>query len=124
MRANISKKDSELQLAATEFEQTALTAFGEVENALAAEIFLSRRIDALAEASRLALAAYRRSLEEFSLGTGDILTVLTSQQRLFSSRSQWLGVKRMRLDNRVDLYLSLGGSFHPCEPPLEKSPAP
>ncbi|MBP6601081.1 MAG: efflux transporter outer membrane subunit [Verrucomicrobiales bacterium] len=124
LRANISKKDSELQLAATEFEQTALTAFGEVENALAAEIFLSRRIDALAEASRLALAAYRRSLEEFSLGTGDILTVLTSQQRLFSSRSQWLGVKRMRLDNRVDLYLSLGGSFHPCEPPLEKSPAP
>jgi len=28
----------------------------------------------------------------------------------------------MRLDNRVDLYLSLGGSFRPYEAPLEKEP--
>ncbi len=122
LRANVSKRDSELQLSATEFEKTALTAFAEVENALAAESFLNRRFEALTEASRLALAAYRRSLDEFELGTGDILTVLTSQQRLFTSRSQLLGVKRMRLDNRVDLYLALGGSFTPCEAPQDKSP--
>ncbi len=121
LRANISRRDSELQLAADEFEQTALTAFSEVENALAAEKFLTRRVDALEEASRLALAAYRRSLEEFEFGTGDILTVLASQQRLFTSRSQWISMRRQRLDNRVDLYLALGGSFRPPEPPLDKT---
>ena len=124
LRANISKRDSELQLAAAEFEQAALTAFSEVENALAAENFLTRRVDALEEASRLALAAYRRSLEEFELGTGDILTVLASQQRLFTSRAQWISMRRQRLDNRVDLYLALGGSFRPAEPPLDKSTEP
>ena len=124
LRANISKRDSELQLAAAQFEQSALTAFSEVENALAAEKFLTRRVDALEEASRLALAAYRRSLEEFELGTGDILTVLASQQRLFTSRSQWISMRRQRLDNRVDLYLALGGSFRAEEPPLDKSTNP
>jgi NodT family efflux transporter outer membrane factor (OMF) lipoprotein len=124
LRANISKRDSELQLAAAEFEQAALTAFSEVENALAAEKFLTRRVDALEEASRLALAAYRRSLEEFELGTGDILTVLASQQRLFTSRAQWISMRRQRLDNRVDLYLALGGSFRPAEPPLDTSTEP
>ncbi len=124
LRANVSKRDSELQLSATEFEKTALTAFSEVENALAAESFLNRLFDALTEASRLALSAYRRSLEEFELGTGDILTVLTSQQRLFTSRSQLLGVKRMRLDNRIDLHLALGGSFAPYAGSQDKSPEP
>lgn len=122
LRANVSKRDSELQLSATEFEKTALTAFAEVENALAAESFLNRRVEALTEASRLALAAYRRSLDEFELGTGDTLTVLTSQQRLFTSRSQLLGVKRMRLDNRIDLHLALGGSFTPHAAPQDKTP--
>ncbi len=124
LRANIDRRGSELVLAATDFEQTALTAFGEVENALAAETFLTRRVDALAESSRLALEAYRRSLEEFELGTGDVLTVLTAQQRLFASRAQWLSVRRERLENRVDLYLALGGSFRPTLAPPEKTIAP
>lgn len=119
LRANISKRDSELDLAAAEFEQVALTAFSEVENALAAEKFLTRRVDALGNASRLALAAYRRSLEEFELGTGDFLTVLASQQQLFTSRAQALSMRRQRLDNRVDLYLALGGSFSAADPPLD-----
>jgi outer membrane protein, multidrug efflux system len=124
LRTNISKREAELSVAAAEFEQAALTAFSEVENALAAEAFLTRRVGSLAEASRLALAAYRRSLEAFELGTGDILTVLAAQQRLFTSRSQWISIRRQRLDNRVDLHLALGGSFRPTEPPLDTSTEP
>lgn len=121
LRANIDRRGSELGIAATEFEQAALTAFAEVENALAAETFLTRRVNALAESARLALEAYRRSLEEFELGTGDTLTVLSAQQRLFTSRAQWLAARRERLDNRVDLYLALGGSFRPPAPPAAKA---
>jgi NodT family efflux transporter outer membrane factor (OMF) lipoprotein len=122
LRANVKKKDAELELAAAEFEQTALTAFGEVENALAAEKFLTDRVAALVQTVRLTEDAYDRSLSEFQSGTGDLLTVLSAQQRLFTSRSQLLTVRRLRLDNRVDLYLALGGSFDPKELPPEKSP--
>jgi outer membrane protein TolC len=121
LRANIRKKDAELELAAAEFEQTALTAFGEVENALAAEKFYNERVAALLESVRLTKGAYDRSLEEFENGTGDILTVLASQQRLFTSSSQLLSVRRLRLDNRIDLYLALGGSFTPSEIPPDKT---
>lgn len=121
LRANVDRRGSEAELAAVEFEKAALTAFGEVENALSSEKYIHRRVDALAESSRLALEAYRRSLEEFELGTGDILTVLASQQRLFTSRSAWIAARRERLDNRVDLHLALGGDFRPVAAPEEKS---
>ncbi len=117
LKANISRRDAELQLAATEFEQSALTAFSEVENALAAEKYLSNRVKNLDDASRLTGQAYKRAREEFENGTGDILTVLSSQERAFTTRSQLLSVRRLLLDNRVDLYLALGGSFRPYESP-------
>ncbi len=124
LRANVDRREAETQLALAEFEKAALAAFAEVENALAAEALLTKRVDALAEASRLAREAYRRALEEFGLGTGDILTVLAAQQRHYASRSQWLTARRERLDNRVDLHLALGGGFRPVAPPPEKtSPA-
>ena len=116
LRANVSRRQAELEEAAAEFEQTALTAFAEVENALAAERHLGRRVEALDEASRLTRAAYLRAREEFENGTGDILTVLSAQRSAFTTRSQLLAARRLRLDNRVDLYLALGGSFRP--PPL------
>lgn len=122
LRANISKRDAELDLAVTEYEQAALTAFSEVENALAAEAFYNQRVSALLKSARLSRDAYQRSLEEFSGGTGDVLTVLSAQQRTFAAESQLLSVRRMRLDNRVDLYLALGGSFRHCEPVPEKTP--
>jgi len=122
LRANRDKRGSEVELAAAEFEQTALTAFSEVENALAAEKFYNRRVDALIKATRLSEQAYERSIEEFETGTGDVLTLLAAQERRFRNQSELLNVRRMRLDNRVDLYLSLGGSFRPYEAPLEKEP--
>lgn len=122
LRANRDKRESEVELAAAEFEQTALTAFSEVENALAAEKFYNRRVDALIKATRLSEQAYERSIEEFETGTGDVLTLLAAQERRFRNQSQLLNVRRLRLDNRVDLYLALGGSFRPYEAPPEKEP--
>lgn len=124
LRANVKRNEAQTELAISEFEQTALVAFGEVENALAAERFLSERVDALLATVRVSEAAYDRSLNEFLVGTGDFLTLLSAQQRVFTSRSRLLSIRRQRLDNRVDLHLALGGSFRPLPAPLEKSTAP
>lgn len=117
LRANVARRQAELELSATEFEQAALTAFSEVENALASEEFLSNRVTALIRTARLSSEAFERARSEFENGTGDILTVLASQQQEFTARSQLLTVRRLRLENRVDLYLALGGSFRPYDPP-------
>ncbi len=102
---------------ATEREQTAilqktvLDAFGEVEQALTAEAFLSERERAGKKARELAAEASLRADEEFSAGTGDVLTLIDAKQREIDTASQYVAVRRLRLENRVDLHLALGGDF-------------
>ena len=117
LRANIARREAEMDLTVSNFEQTALVAFSEVENALAAERYLKNRVNFQTESARMTTQAYNRALEEFENGTGNILTVLSAQQQAFVINSQLLSLRRLLLDNRVDLYLALGGSFRPHSTP-------
>ena len=92
-------------------QKTVLHAFGEVENALEAEAFLRRREEFLSEAVRLATEADAEARANFRQGLGDILTVLTTQQRAIQARSSLAALRRLRLDNRVSLHLAIGGDF-------------
>ena len=91
--------------------QTILTSFSEVEIALAAEDYLRRREAALEEATDLATEADSEARNEYRDGVGDILTVLAAQTQLLNLRSQLITVRRLRLDNRINLHLALGGDF-------------
>ena len=125
------KGDIELSAAqrdelAADYADTALNAFREVETALAAEAFFKQQESYLEKASREALLAEELSLAQYEKGLVDIITVLESQRRAFDSRSTLLNIKNQRLQNRVDLYLSLGGDFD-HEPdaqtlPMQKPP--
>jgi NodT family efflux transporter outer membrane factor (OMF) lipoprotein len=90
---------------------TVLEAFREVETALTAERLLSEREAALREGAAQAVAARELADDRYSRGLTDLIAVLEAQRRAFLSQSQLLGVQRLRLENRVDLYLSLGGGF-------------
>lgn len=92
-------------------QKTVLGAFGEVEQALVAEAFLAEREKAGKRASELAQDASNRAGEEFSAGTGDVLTLIDATQREIESASQYAAIRRLRLENRVDLHLALGGGF-------------
>ena len=111
LRNSIQRSHSEMHLAKSEFEQAILTAFSEVEFALSAEKFFAERIVALTKAANLSKESYQRSGEEYINGTGDLLTMLTAQQRMFTQHSQLLSLRRQLLDARVDLHLALAGSF-------------
>ena len=52
-----------------------------------------------------------RPRRRYRAGLADIITVLASQRTAFDSESQLLNIRRLRLDNRVDLHLALGGGF-------------
>lgn len=92
--------------------KTVLAAFGEVEQALVAETYLAERERASKQAAVLADEAATRAGEEYAAGTGDVLTLIEATQFQIDSASQHAAIRRMRLENRVDLHLALGGDFN------------
>lgn len=108
--ANIDRAEGERREALANFRQTALTAFREVETALAAGEFLADLEEADALAVSESEAAEQLALDQYRGGIVDIITVLEAQRRLFNSRSQLIASRSERLQNRINLYLALGGS--------------
>jgi NodT family efflux transporter outer membrane factor (OMF) lipoprotein len=93
------------------YVQNVLTAYYEVETALTAEKNLEEREQALRVSAEQALAARRLAEDRYARGLAGLIEVLEAQRRAFDSQSQLLSVRRLRLDNRIDLYLALGGDF-------------
>ncbi|MDF1826574.1 MAG: efflux transporter outer membrane subunit [Verrucomicrobiales bacterium] len=114
LKANIRLDESEKDELISSYAETALTAFREVETALAAENYLLGQVNALAQASEESRLAEGLSRSQYEQGLVDIITLLESQRRSFDAQSSLLAVKLELLRNRVDLYLALGGDFdHP-----------
>lgn len=111
LKADVRLSQHELDEIAYTYGETALTAFREVETALAAEWYYIKQVAALEEASREARRATELSLGQYEKGLVEIITLLESQRRAFDAQSALLGAKLMLLQNRVDLYLALGGDF-------------
>lgn len=98
---------------------TVLQAFLEVELALEAEAYLAERESSLTEAVSLAREADSASRADYRDGVDDILTVLTAQSRVLQFSSQLISLRRLRLNNRINLHLALGGDFKPHTPAAE-----
>ncbi|MFU8892108.1 MAG: efflux transporter outer membrane subunit [Luteolibacter sp.] len=107
----IDKSAALERAAAADLQRVVLNAFGEVEQALAAEVFLREREAAIARAAKLAADAAQRADEEFSAGTGDVLTLIETRSLQIETASRLAAIRRLRLDQRIDLHLALGGDF-------------
>ncbi|MDF1814725.1 MAG: TolC family protein [Verrucomicrobiales bacterium] len=94
-----------------DYSNTVLTAFQEIEIALAAEKFFNEQVAALEDNVREARLAEELSLADYEKGIIDIITLLQSQRNLLDAESSLLSTRLLRLFNRVDLYLALGGDF-------------
>ena len=109
--AGIDQADARLREAAANYAEAALNAFREVETGLTAEAFLRDRLDALEVAAEESGGAEDLAEERYARGLEDIITVLESQQRTFDARINAIVVRNELLQNRIDLYLALGGEF-------------
>jgi outer membrane protein, multidrug efflux system len=94
-----------------QYEQTVLTALGEVSNALIAEQKLegvraeqAKAVDALHESVRLAILRYTGGLSTY-------YEVLEAQQQLFPAENALAQTDRDRLIAVVQLYSALGGGW-------------
>ncbi len=111
LKAGVRQNEAVAAEAAENYESMMLTAYQEVESALAAEDYLAGQETALETATRQSQAARDLAEERYRLGLADIITLLSSQRAALNAESQLLAVRRLRLDNRVNLHLALGGGF-------------
>ncbi|NRA30690.1 MAG: TolC family protein [Parvularculaceae bacterium] len=109
--ANEKARKAEAEAALYDYATTALTAWREVEDAIAAEDFLSLRENALELAFEEAAASEDLTERRYLAGTTNIFDLINAQQRRIQAEGQLIDAKRARLTNRVNLYLALGAPF-------------
>ena len=111
LRRQVETAESVSQETIENYASAVLQAFAEVESALAAEGELNQQLDDLEESASQAQAALSLAQDRYRQGLSDVLQVLITQRRVFSSQSQVLALRRSLLDNRINLHLALGGGF-------------
>ena len=93
------------------YHQSVLSAFREVEDALAAGRTGEERIARLAEAEMASAAALRLALDRYLQGLSEYLPVLTAQGLHFAAQSQLLAARRQLIADRITLARALGGDW-------------
>ena len=111
LKAGVTLNQARAEEAAARYESAVLAAYNDVEAALAAEEVIRRRRQALEEAAEQSLAARDLAEQRYRTGLAGIITLLAAQRTAIDSESQLLTLRRLQLDNRVNLHLALGGSF-------------
>ena len=86
-------------------------AFADVENAISQSAALSERYQSFLDAERNAGAALTLALEQYQRGLVDYTTVLESQRQFFDAEATVVELRNELLQNRISLYLALGGEF-------------
>ena len=119
LRASANRAEARAHEALSDYASAALQAYAEVESALAAEELLAERERYLTTSVEHARAAERLADDRYRSGLEDYITVLESQRRAFQAEGDLIGARRLRLENRVDLYLALGGGFDRLEAPVQ-----
>lgn len=103
-------------------EATVIGALTDIQSRLAAEGFLEDQHAALARAAEASAAARDIAQDRYFTGLSGYLEVLAAEASATAAASELLAVERQRLDQRVDLYLALGGGLPPA-PPTRETPA-
>jgi outer membrane protein TolC len=111
VRANAKRQRAVAEASLLSYAQTALQAYEEAENAIAAETYLAAGESALKLAYEEAAAAEELTERRYASGTATIFDLLNAQTRRISAESSYIQTQRQRVANRVALYLAIGGDF-------------
>jgi NodT family efflux transporter outer membrane factor (OMF) lipoprotein len=106
----------QVEMVAT-YRQTVIAAFQDVEDALSTLAHLRDQEAAEAVAEAAAHKAADLAQVQYSLGSADFLTVLTTEQTLYQTQDALLQLHLLRLQAIVGLFRALGGGFDADEAP-------
>lgn len=111
LRGEIKLQEASVEEALNGYRNAALNAFREVEQTLAAEDRLREQESSLREAVKQTDASRKLAVYSYQHGLIEILTLLDSYRSTLNAQSAHLTARRQLLNNRIDLYLALGGGF-------------
>jgi NodT family efflux transporter outer membrane factor (OMF) lipoprotein len=111
LRGQVAIAESRERELAHGYRRAILTAFADVEQALAAASRLAERERLQGEAQARAQEALRLAEVRYREGADDLLSVLDAQRTLFSAQDELAQVRQARLEAAVALYKALGGGW-------------
>jgi len=111
IEADIENATAAQKEAMASYEATIISVFKDVETSLTNERVLEERSEVLALAVEDYLIALKDTQTQYELGEIELTLVQIQQTKLDASRSTDLHVKSLLLQNRVNMYLGLGGGF-------------
>jgi len=111
LRANLESTDADYDLAVAQYNQTIVSALGEVAGDLATLQSLERQRQSQQGALENARSAYGLVEERYRAGLADYLEVLSSEQQLLSAEQSLTQLNTQRLDRSVQLVQALGGGL-------------
>jgi multidrug efflux system outer membrane protein len=93
------------------YHKTVISAFSNVESALVAAQQTQEQQSRQQEAVTKARRAFQFAQTQMSAGTVNILTVLNTENALFSAQDELVQIQYLHLQSMVDLYTALGGGW-------------
>jgi NodT family efflux transporter outer membrane factor (OMF) lipoprotein len=93
------------------YHKTVISAFSNVEDALVAAQQTKEQQTRQQEAVNKARRAFQFAQTQMSAGTVNILTVLNTENALFSAQDELVQIQYLHLQSMVDLYTALGGGW-------------
>jgi outer membrane protein, multidrug efflux system len=114
-KANVAISESRERELVEGYRKAILTAFSDVEQALAATSRLAQRESLQTQVQGRAQEALRLAEVRYREGADDLLSVLDAQRTLFDAQDQLAQIRRDRLSSSVALYKALGGGWSPAK---------
>jgi NodT family efflux transporter outer membrane factor (OMF) lipoprotein len=103
---------AQAEAAIANYANSALTAWSEVENAIAADQYLADQEEAQARALEEARLAEELALRKYTTSnTLTIFNLIDAQTRRLTSESQLISARASRATNRISYHLALGGGL-------------
>jgi len=108
---SVKLSDNNLARQIDAFDAALLNALQEVENSLDTEQSLIEQVQALQEARDYAEQSARRAQTQYESGLTNANTLLATQNQFFAAEESLLRTRNALLQNRIRLYLALGGNL-------------
>ena len=111
LKAQEQQARARLVQAENQYLDSLYQAFSEVENAISRNRSLQTRYRVTLDAEKNAVAGLTLAFEQYQRGLVPYTTVLEAQRRAFDIQSGVIELRNQLLQNRIALYLALGGDF-------------
>jgi NodT family efflux transporter outer membrane factor (OMF) lipoprotein len=113
LRANLSGKDAQYDLAVAQYNQTLVGALNQVTDDLSALQSVQEQLTAQQRAQDAAQQAWQLALQRYQAGIGSYLEALVVRQQLLAANRGMAALQAQQVDLSVQLIQALGGGFQP-----------